>query len=218
MLRSPGSPALVLVPTELELSHLSELGGIPPGLGLTERCGFGLVAAAARSAELLARLRPRRVLLLGIAGSYDLEECPLAAAACFSTVALDGIGIGSGRSFVALSGVAWPSGRPPEPVPAALLPLAGGGRRALLSVAAASASPAEAGERRQRHPDAQAEDMEGFAVAFACERAGVPLTIVRGISNATGVRDSREWRVREALAAARDLALERLELEDGGTA
>ncbi|MFM8578800.1 MAG: hypothetical protein ACKOCN_08370, partial [Planctomycetaceae bacterium] len=54
-------------------------------------------------------------------------------------------------------------------------------------------------------PGAVAEDMEGFGVAMACRLVGVPLTIVRGISNIAGDRDTRQWRIRESLAAAADL-------------
>jgi futalosine hydrolase len=44
-------------------------------------------------------------------------------------------------------------------------------------------------------------------VALACRLAGVPLTIIRGISNTAGDRDHARWRVPEALAAAAGLAL-----------
>jgi futalosine hydrolase len=60
-------------------------------------------------------------------------------------------------------------------------------------------------------PAAVAEDMEGFAVALACRLAGVPLTIIRGISNTAGDRDHARWRVPEALAAAAALSLQTLE-------
>jgi futalosine hydrolase len=59
--------------------------------------------------------------------------------------------------------------------------------------------------------------MEGFGVALACALARVPLAIVRGISNAAGERDTKRWRIREALAAARETALELLRRPDWGT-
>lgn len=57
-------------------------------------------------------------------------------------------------------------------------------------------------------PAAAAEDMEGFAVAMACRLRGVPLDIVRGISNAAGDRDRSHWQVSAALEAAGRLALQ----------
>jgi len=45
---------------------------------------------------------------------------------------------------------------------------------------------------------------------MACDLADVPLRIVRGISNRVGDRDSSNWRIPGALAAARRLAIELL--------
>jgi futalosine hydrolase len=47
--------------------------------------------------------------------------------------------------------------------------------------------------------------MEGFAAAVACKLAGVPLSIIRGISNRAGYRDLSRWKVKEALEAAAEL-------------
>lgn len=199
----PG-PTLVLVPTELERAPLEAWGGFP-GARL-ETCGFGPVAAAARTAELLARHAPGRVLLIGIAGSFDLEAAPLGWAALFARVQLDGVGAGTGRDYQPPSQLGLPQWAGPPPI-AERLELAGGGHGLLLTVCAASGSPAERAQRRARYPEALAEDMEAFGAALACRLAGVPLRVVRGVSNEVGVRDLGVWRVREALAAARTLAL-----------
>ena len=187
---------LLLVPTELELAELELQGGFLSAGARVELCGFGPVAAAARTAELVARHAPARVLLVGIAGSFDPARLALGSAACFREVAIEGFGAGFPQ---------WPGLEDRL----ALAP-AGAGEALLLTVWAASGSPAHAQERLQRHPGAAAEDMEGFAVAFACALARVPCTIVRGISNAVGERDKRRWRIADALAAARALALEQL--------
>jgi futalosine hydrolase len=50
--------------------------------------------------------------------------------------------------------------------------------------------------------------MEGFAVAFACRLRGVPLDVIRGISNTAGDRDTSRWQVAAALEAAGRLALQ----------
>ncbi|HUR27822.1 MAG TPA: hypothetical protein VM509_06530, partial [Planctomycetota bacterium] len=87
------------------------------------------------------------------------------------------------------------------------LELAARGGPLLLTSCAASASADEARERLRCFPEARAEDMEGFAVALACSVAGVPLTVVRGISNAVGDRVSEHWTIPRALASARELTL-----------
>ncbi len=72
----------------------------------------------------------------------------------------------------------------------------------ILSVASASATVGEAAIRLSKHPGAVLEEMEGYSVAVAATLAQVPLTVVRGVSNAAGERDKTTWRMAEALAAA----------------
>jgi futalosine hydrolase len=71
-------------------------------------------------------------------------------------------------------------------------------------VASAAGSVEEAEGRRRAHPDALLEEMEGYAVAVAATLWQIPLSIVRGVSNAAGDRDKAHWRMPEALAAAGD--------------
>ena len=78
----------------------------------------------------------------------------------------------------------------------------------MLSVAAAADGAPSAARRAARYPAALAEEMEGFAVAVAAGLFGVPLRIVRGASNLAGDRNHAEWRMAEALAAARTRLLE----------
>lgn len=207
---------LVLVPTDGERRVLapaiaSILGAAPR----VERCGFGPIAAAARTAALVARHAPRLVLLAGIAGRFD-ERLAIGSAHAFREVACFGIGAGAGVSFEPASALGWPQwpGDPAGvdagigdvidcgPAGAAASPAAG----LIVTACAASASEADVADRLRLFPTALAEDMEGYGVALACRLAGVPLRIVRGISNTAGDRDKRRWRVTEALEAAAALA------------
>jgi len=221
MTPSPGSASLVLVPTAVEARRLEDHGGFEAGLAVVALCGFGPVAAAARTAALLASVRPSRVLLVGIAGTFDVERLPIGRARAFDAVAIEGIGAGEGASLAgpaALGFPQWPGGEGAGVIHDRIVLAAGGAGDArgartalLLSTCAASASPEQAAARRARFPDALAEDMEGFAVAFACALAGVPCHVVRGISNAVGDRDPAHWRIPAALGAARLSALEILQ-------
>jgi futalosine hydrolase len=207
---SSGDPTLVLVPTALELERLADLGGFGPVLVAV--CGFGPIAAAARTASLISELRPARALLVGIAGAFDVRRDPVGSALEFASVAVDGIGAGAGREFLTPSALGfpqWPGALPgAAPIFETLAIAAPAGVDALLlTTCAASASRAQADERRERHPAARAEDMEGFAVAAACAIAGTPLRIVRGISNEVGDRDPAHWSIPRALAGARRAAL-----------
>jgi len=208
---------LILVPTERERRVV---GSRLAGHGRVELCGFGLVAAAARTAALLAESAVSRVMLVGIAGRLD-DRLPIGTAWRFGRVACHGIGAGSGGGFVSAERMGWLQwpGDPPDPASAIAdeLPCATSrhahrpeSHRLLLSVAAAS-GPDDVPLRRTSHPDAVAEDMEGFAVAAACRLRGTPVDIVRGISNTAGDRDPTGWRIDPALDEAARLAIELLE-------
>jgi len=208
---------LVLVPTDLERRLLEPV--LAEGMRSGDRldlCGFGPVAAAARTARLVATHAPARVLLVGIAGRLG-ERLALGDAYRFCRVACHGVGAGTGEAFLPAGSLGWShwagdargdgtaigdelecgTRAAPQVTPPAGL---------LLSACAASASAADVQLRAAIFPDAVAEDMEGFAVAVACRLAGVPLDIVRGISNDAGDRDKARWLVPTALKAAADVA------------
>jgi futalosine hydrolase len=206
------APTLVLVPTALERTRLEAAGGLGSAAGPVELCGFGPVAAAARAAALLGVRRPRRVLLLGIAGSLDPARAPLGTAREFGSVRLEGVGAGEAAALVGpgeLGFPQWPGaaeGGPEVVDRIALRARSEDAAEALLTVCAASGDAEQATRRRARFPRAVAEDMEAFGVALACALEGVPLRVVRGLSNLAGDRDHSGWRVDEALAAALELA------------
>jgi futalosine hydrolase len=209
-----GSTPLILVPTEGERARLEALGGLA-GLPMA-LCGFGPVAAAARSAQLLGAQTADRVLLLGIAGTSDPEALPVGGAAAFGAVALDGLGAGEGPGRLSAADLGFPQWEDAQgPVHGHLdleQPFGAGGEEQalLLTVCAASADAEQAAERRRRFA-ALAEDMEAFGVALGCHLQGASLAVVRGASNRTGDREVRGWRIDEALAAARSTALSLLE-------
>lgn len=202
---------LILVPTPFELKTLEPLLATPveEARGAIEICGFGVITAAARTAQLIAAKQPSRVLLVGIAGSLA-PDLRVGSASTFAEVACHGIGVGSGEQHTGASALGWEqwSGGDEGTSIGGRLSLDGrdGDRRLLLSVCAASADEHDADQRRKDFPNASAEDMEGFAVAVACKLAGVPLQIVRGISNVAGDRDKNHWKIADALRAAARLA------------
>jgi futalosine hydrolase len=209
---------LVLVPTELERGLIAPVMSAACGGIRLELCGFGPVAAAARAARLVAEIGPPRVVLVGIAGRYA-DALAIGRAYAFERVACHGVGAGSGGAFVPAAALGWSQwpGDPADatapigdtlPCTSGLVPAAATRARAglLLSACAASAGDDDVRSRLELHPAAAAEDMEGFAVAAACHLAGLPLDIVRGISNTAGDRDTSGWRIEAACRAAAELA------------
>jgi futalosine hydrolase len=181
---------LILVPTEYERDLLFA----DQRSAQVVVCGFGLAAAGVNAAHAIATVPAAAdgVVLIGAAGTYDENRHPLGSALVAGAVECDGIGAG-GKSAAEL-------GFGGEDT----LTLSPPGGPALVSVAQASADPHAAGVVAARHPGAAAEEMEGYVVALAAVRFGVPVSIVRGISNRAGDRDHSRWRMAEALAAARD--------------
>jgi futalosine hydrolase len=208
---------LILVPTEVERGIIAPV--LADGAASSIRvnlCGFGPVVAASRTATLIAEHRPGRVLLVGIAGRFT-DRLAIGEAYAFERVACHGIGVGSGDAFVPAEAMGWPQwpGDGSDPATriddaiscsSGRLPVAAPRAGLLLSACAASAGDADVRSRLRLHPDAVAEDMEGFAVAAACRLAGVPLDIVRGISNTAGDRDISRWQIKAACRAAAALA------------
>lgn len=217
---------LILVPTSMERQLLEPL--LQPHIqqtgGMLHLCGFGPVAAAARTSQLLAQHQPSRIILLGIAGAIG-EALPVGSATEFDEVACFGVGVGTGDDFETgsrLGWYQWDSGGdvassshsvigdvlPLRPSPAEFVSDAEIDCRQLLTCCAASACREDVGLRLRQFPNAIAEDMEAFGVAMAASLAGVPMQVVRGISNKAGDRDKAHWKIDEALEAASRLVIE----------
>ncbi len=206
----PSNRTLILVPTPREMQLLEAL--LPADVP-RQICGFGPVAAGIETTRFL-NTRPycdvRHVILVGIAGTRDSNRFPVGSAASFRGVCCYGIGAGSGRQFSSPLQLGIPQVQLDHdracydqlPLQSLASGPVGDG---LLTVCSAAASRAEAEQRFQRFPDCVCEDMEGFAVALAATRAGVSVSVVRGVSNITGDRDHDHWVIGPALAAAAEL-------------
>ena len=213
---------LILVPTAREGELIAEAfarAGRPDLV--IDRCGFGPIAAAAQTGDLLGRKSPAAVWLVGIAGCFG-ETLEVGRAYRFGQVTCHGVGVGTGLTFRSAAELGWPqvvdesSGerhqRSSDTVPLAVAATdSASSDRLLLTVCSASADSNEAAARQARWPTASAEDMEGFGVALACHLRQVPCTIVRGISNRVGDRDKTNWQVAAATQAAADLVIAALE-------
>ena len=201
---------LILVPTALEQQHVAT-HPIFHADATTELCGFGPVAAAARASHLITKHSPDRVILTGIAGSFDTTALPPGTAAIFPATVMYGVGKGVAPQFMSAAAMGFPhwlddappsngsDGRVDILTTAPPLPPTSG---PMLTCCSVSATPRDAQRRRTQYPTAVAEDMEAFAVALACRLTQRPLVIVKGVSNPVGDRAFERWKVREAMEAA----------------
>ncbi len=194
---------LFMIPTELEMGQLAD-PDLPDGSELA-LCGFGPIVAAAKTSELLLKRRPDRVVLIGIAGSYS-SELAIGSAYIFDRVACFGIGAGQGDDHIPADQMVG-STHPENCNPTGIIDLDSQSPFGLLTTCSAAGNEQEVAHRLEYNPDFHAEDMEGFAVAIACQMANVPLTIIRGISNRAGDRDHARWVIGGAMRAAWELAV-----------
>ncbi len=219
---------LVLVPTALELQYVEALRERLAVGSALKLCGLGPIVSAARAAQLITQLQPQIVLLVGIAGAIG-GKLKVGTAYEFSEVATYGIGVGGGVEYQTTQELGWRQwssdstvgvgaaevSAPADEIGDCLrlnLPQSSIVNRQLLTVCAASASLNDVAERQHKFPNACAEDMEGFAVATACKLAGVPVRIVRGISNMAGDRNKQNWQIAAAMNAAARLVNQVLDL------
>jgi futalosine hydrolase len=215
---------LLLIPTELERGFIAD--SISPSLSVdVEVCGFGPIIPAARTVQLIERHQPDRVLLIGIAGSYN-EQLTVGAAYLFLTVACYGVGAGTGNSFQTAEKMGWHHWLDPSSessigdtismtaISSALPYFPESAQLQLLTVCAAAADIQDVEMRRERFPDSVAEDMEGFSVAAACKLCKRPISIIRGISNRAGDRDKKNWKISEAMASAVEMACQMIGSEN----
>ena len=186
---------LVLVPTEQEAAPLREAF---PAL---EVIGVGPVEAALRTSEILRERQPSLILLCGLAGAYPATPLSLGDLVLASEEIFGDLGL----CFPVPPGFAPPvefrvSLRGPwlEKIQACLseegLEAAYG---PLVTVCCTSRDPERARLLGHRYA-ALAENMEGFAVARAARKAGVPLVELRAVSNLLENPEA-PWDTRKAL-------------------
>ncbi len=199
---------LLCVPTRFELERLQALApealtvGPAGAWDRIEVIGFGPVAAAASAARLCAQHGSSHVVLIGIAGTFG-GEAEVGTSRTFGHVRMDGVGAGEGPAFLGPDAMGFPQWEGDAGAAAVFdrCDLADSGPE-LLTVAAATDGTEMLSARRTRFPTAAAEDMESFGVALAAAMAGIPLTVIRGLSNVAGQRDPKTWAIDPALRAA----------------
>jgi futalosine hydrolase len=188
---------LLLIPSALERSRLAA----PAGAELLA-CGVGVVAAGIATAARLQQGGVDAVLLAGLCGTRDAARAPLGALVVGTAARNEAVGAGHGEGFVGTGAMPLrPGDAPPDLLPLQSPALPRSLRGVIGTVAAASATRAEAAAWRARHPDVLVEEMEAHAVAVACARAGVPLAVLRAVSNECGDRDVARWDLAGAFAA-----------------
>ncbi|WP_328340661.1 futalosine hydrolase [Micromonospora sp. NBC_00421] len=210
-----GLLVLTAVPAEAEAVR----AGLTDPTVTVRAIGVGPAVAGATTARLLALAeaagRPyRAVVSAGIAGGFA-GRAPVGGTVLASRSVAADLGAESPTGFIPVDEL----GMPPELLgggPAievdpmllgvlrAALPEAVVG--AVLTVGTVTGTAESTAALADRHPDAVAEAMEGYAVAIAAAQAGIPFAELRTVSNLIGPRDRDGWRMRAAFTALTEAA------------
>lgn len=176
--------------------------------------GVGVINAALTLGRVLALPGLAGVVNLGLAGAFDLRALPLGSLCVvrqeiwpeyglLGPAGVDPRGLGLAQGDVAGFTV-WDrlDLHPRQAVQRLDLGVSNFWPEAVsLTVSGVSGTPDRAA-RLERDFKADVENMEGFALAYGCARAGVPFLELRAVSNRVGARPHEDWDA--------DLALERL--------
>jgi nucleoside phosphorylase len=188
---------LVVAAWEPELEHFRGLArqDLDPTSSI-DAVGIGLVDAALGMARCLARYAPSQVLLLGTCGAAPKSGLAIGDAIVATDVRLIDPAVVEGRA-------ALPYAAPAVTLDGALTDaLFGAGARParVLNPLGITTDDALAGKLGAL---GEAEHLESYGVARACQAATVPCAIVLGIANLVGARGRDEWRANHVAASAR---------------
>lgn len=154
-----------------------ELGDLPGDV-----VGVGPVVAAANAARLIAERQPRRVVLMGTAGSYP------GGPGIGSVVVSGTLGLSWGIASLGLGYVP----RAPEPL---------SGDRSMITqsklpphdVLTVGAVTTDLDLAARLGGEWTVEHLEAYAVAYACAHASIPFVAVFGITNDVGPEAHVQW-------------------------
>ncbi|MGW2252288.1 futalosine hydrolase [Kitasatospora sp. NPDC001660] len=164
--------------------------------------GVGPAAAAAGASAALSAHRYGLVVSAGIAGGFA-PHAPVGATVVADAIVAADLGAETPEGFADVAELGFGTARhTPPPAAVALAARAlGAVTGPVLTVSTVTGSTERAAALAVRHPGAAAEAMEGFGVAEAAARFGVPAFELRTVSNPVGPRDRAAWRIGDALAA-----------------
>ncbi|MGW1295267.1 futalosine hydrolase [Streptomyces sp. NPDC002533] len=145
------------------------------------------------------------VVSAGIGGAFT-PVTPLGSLVVADGIVAADLGAETAEGFLPVTALGFGRDRftPPPALVREVAAATGAATGPVLTVSTVTGTAERAGALLAAHPGALAEAMEGFGVAEAAARAGVPALEVRAVSNAVGPRDRDAWRIGDALAALTD--------------
>ncbi len=197
---------LICTATDLESTLLRQ--HVDPARVEMLRTGVGPVNAAHAVTLAITRSRPAAIIVCGIGGAYPGSGLRIGDVACAGSECYGDLGATSPNGFLDMQSLGFPivDGPPPlyNVLPLQVFPSATRVRFVTMSSCTGTDAAARAIEART---GGAVENMEGAAVAHVAAMHGIAVGELRGISNMVTNRDTGEWRIKEAAAAAQEALL-----------
>ena len=195
--------------------------------------GIGKAAAAATAITLLSHCRPETLWLFGCGGAYLGSGLAVGDLALATAEVFGDEGVATAQGFSDFAEMKLPMRQSPKPFfnswpvdqelhdwAQPLLSDHAESKNTVLccgpfiTVSTCTGTTAKATEIKKR-TGGICENMEGAAVALACQQLSVPLLEVRGISNLVEDRDTSRWNLPLGMAAAQNAILMLLQAWSG---
>ncbi len=171
--------------------------------------GIGVTAAALALGALVTRIQPDRVIMVGSAGALPGSGLQVGDVVSATSETFAELGICRGFEMGAADALTLPSLHQEISLDGEFARTLAPDVGRFLTVAGVSGDEAVAVARADRFGTA-AENMEGYALAVACRRFGIPGAEVRGISNQAGIREKSAWNLELANERAQRCVIEYL--------
>lgn len=202
---------LIVAATRAEISSLCSHFGLPEG-DFTENPGFDvLITGVGMTATAFALGRHlsaayHLVVNLGIAGCYEWKY-PLGSLLNITHDTFSELGAEDKDEFLTIDTLGFGKSRysavhPEDTTLFAALPMVNG---ITVNKVHGNKTSIKATEKRL-HP--VTESMEGAAVFYCCEQAGIPCIQIRSISNYVEERNRQSWKIGLAIKNLNDWAIE----------
>lgn len=187
---------LVIAAWEPELQRFRALVDSRLNEGLNvDAVGIGLVDATIGMTRCISRHRPTHVMLLGTCGAAPSSGLKIGDVIAATEVRLVDPAVVEGRAAMPYASEALRLDR------AMLEPLTSSGARPSTVVNPLGITTDD-GLAAKLAALGEAEHLEAYGVARACQAAGIPCAIVLGIANIVGSRGREEWRANHVAVSA----------------
>ncbi|WP_368505833.1 futalosine hydrolase [Alkalihalophilus sp. As8PL] len=167
--------------------------------------GVGVAAAAATTAITLSSQPHRLVINAGIAGGF-IGRADVGSLVVANEIICADLGTETNEGFLPLDqiGLGATAVKVDEVVKNKIITAFKQANRKvvagqILTLSKVTGTKETTDQLMNRFPDAVAEGMEGFGVATAALKCGIPVLEIRSISNTIGPRDRESWKIKEAL-------------------